>query len=316
MTRPFDPEFDIIYSDEVARAGDDPRRLRRLFAAGHLIRIRRGAYVLKERWNTADERHRHLAYVFAAAHDARERFVVAGISAAAVWDIPLFHEFGAVVEVLDDYKGGGRSEPGVRRLTAAARHAYAVERCGIVVTDLARSTIDVAAGRPLPEALAAVDWACSTRNPDATTVSHIRDRLNEMGRRPGFRQVWRAAGLAVDNSGSGGESYGRGVLHELGFEEPVTQLEVRDAMGAMYPDFAWPECRVLAEFDGLIKYADPRFNHGDPMEKLRLERAREARLRALGWTIVRITWQDLRDPPRLARILAAAGVPRRRTGVA
>lgn len=316
MTRPFDPEFDIIYSDEVARAGDDPRRLRRLYAAGHLIRIRRGAYVLKERWQAADERQRHLAHVLAAAHDARERFVVAGESAAAVWDIPMFRGFGTVVEVLDDYKGGGRSEPGVRRLTVASRHAYAVERLGVAVTDLARSTIDVAAGRPLPEALAAVDWACSVRNPDRVTVSLIRDRLSEMGARPGARQVWRAAELAVANSGSGGESFGRGVLYELGFEEPVTQLEVRDAVGAMFPDFAWPECRVLAEFDGFIKYVDPRFNHGDPMEKLRLERAREARLRALGWSVVRITWQDLQDPPRLARLLVAAGVPRRRAGVA
>lgn len=311
MTRPFDPEFDIIYSDEVARAGDDPRRLRRLFAAGHLIRVRRGAYVLKDRWGAADERHRHLAYVLAAAHDARERFVVAGLSAAAVWEIPVFRSFGTVVEVLDDYKGGGRSEPGVRRLTAAARHGYAVERFGVAVTDLARTTIDVAAGRPLPEALAALDWACSTRNPDATTVSHIRDRLGEMGPRRGLRAVWRAAALAVANAGSGGESYGRGVLHELGFEQPVTQLEVRDAVGAMFPDFAWPARRVLAEFDGFVKYVDPRFNHGDPLEKLRRERAREARLRALGWTVLRITWQDLKDPARLARMLVAAGVPRR-----
>ncbi len=316
MTRPFDPEFDILYSDEVARAGDDPRRLRRLFAAGHLIRIRRGAYVLRERWDAADERQRHLAFVLAAAHDARERIIVAGISAAAVWGVPLFREFGTVVEVLDDYKGGGRSEPGVRRLTVASGHAHAVERLGLVVTDLARTTIDVASRGSLPEALSAVDWACSARNPDAIGAALIRDRLSEMGSRPGVRQVWRAAELAVANSGSAGESYGRGVLHELAFEAPVTQLEVRDAVGAMFPDFAWPGCRVLAEFDGFIKYVDTRFNHGDPLAKLRLERAREARLRALGWTVVRITWQDLQDPPRLARLLVAAGVPRRRTGAA
>lgn len=314
MTRPFDPEFDILYSDEVAQAGDDPRRLRRLFASGHLIRIRRGAYALKERWDAADDRLRHLAYVLAAAHDAREPFIAAGLSAAAVWQIPVFREFGAVVEVLDEYRGGGRSEPGVRRLTTAAAHAYDVERFGIRVTDLPRSAIDVAAGRPLPEALAALDWACAQRNPDATTVSVIRDRLSEMGARPGTRVVWRAAELVVSNSGSAGESFGRGVIHELGFVAPVTQLELRDAQGAMFPDYAWPEFRVLAEFDGSIKYVDPRFNHGDPLEKLRREREREARLRALGWTVVRITWKDLHDPPRVARLLASVGVNRRMPG--
>ncbi|HLU64138.1 MAG TPA: type IV toxin-antitoxin system AbiEi family antitoxin domain-containing protein [Protaetiibacter sp.] len=311
MTRPFDPEFDVIYSDEVAQLGDDPRRLRRLFAAGHLIRVRRGAYVLTERWLAADERMRHLARVHAASHHARERFVVAGTSAAAVWDAPVFAPYGDVVEVLDGYRGGGRSEPGVRRLTSAAEHDHAVTLGRLEVTDVARTAIDLAAGRPLPEALAAIDWAISHRTPDSTTPAVIRDRLRAMGPRRGVRVVWRAAELAVGDSGSGGESYARGVVHELGFEAPVCQLEVVDAVGRMFADFAWPGCRVIVEFDGWLKYADPRFNHGDPLEKVRRERARDARLRALGWTVVHAGWAEVRDAPRLARLLADAGVPRR-----
>jgi hypothetical protein len=311
MTRPFDPEFDIIYSGEVAQASDDPRRLRRLFATGHLIRVRRGAYVLAERWRTADERMRHVARVHAAAHDAHGPFVVAGCSAAAVWDAPVFGAFGEVVEVLDGYRGGGRSEPGVRRLTSAAAHDYAVPHGRLEVTDIARTAIDLAAGRPLPEALAALDWAISRRTVGATSIAVIRDRLSEMGPRRGARAVWRAAELAVRDSGSGGESYARGVIHELGFELPVTQLEIVDALGVLFADFAWPASKVIVEFDGWMKYADARFNHGDPLEKVRRERERDARLRALGWTVVHINWKDLKDPPRLARLLADAGVPRR-----
>ncbi|QNO37852.1 hypothetical protein H4J02_02070 [Protaetiibacter sp. SSC-01] len=312
MTRPFDPQFDILYADEVARAGDDPRRLRKLFAAGYLHRVRRGAYVIKERWDAADARQQHLARVYAAAHDAREEFVVAGVSAAAVWDVPLFDPYGVDVEVLCEYCGGGRSEPGVRRLTASAEHASAIGHAGLVVTDLPRTVIDVACGRPLPEALAAVDWGISARNPARTSIAAIRDLMGDIGKRPGIRQVWRATELAVPDSGSGGESYARGVIHELGFEAPTTQLELRDAEGSMFADFGWLEVRVLGEFDGFVKYADARFNHGDPLEKLRRERGREARLRALGWTVVRITWADVRDPGALARILASAGVPRQR----
>ena len=107
MSRPFDPEFDILYAAAVAQAGDDPRRLRRLFASGHLHRIRRGAYVLTTRWATADERQQHLAHVYAAAHDARGEFIVAGLSAASVWRVPVFRNLGVVVEVLDAYRGGG-----------------------------------------------------------------------------------------------------------------------------------------------------------------------------------------------------------------
>ncbi|QEO09292.1 type IV toxin-antitoxin system AbiEi family antitoxin domain-containing protein [Protaetiibacter larvae] len=315
MTRSFDPEFDILYADEVARAGDDPRRLRRHYASGHLIRIRRGAYVVTPLWEAADERQRHIARVLAAAHDAVRPYVAAGISAAAVWDAPVFIPFGAVVEIVDGYRGGGRSEPGVRRATAAAEFAYPVRRMGIDVTDVARTAIDLATRSTFPAALAAMDWAISAANPDATSVAVVRDRLREMGARPGARTAWRAAESAVSNSGSGGESFGRGVIHDLGFVDPVTQLELRDAEGAMYADYAWPDVKVLVEFDGFVKYRDPRFNHGDPLEKLRREREREARLRALGWTVVRITWADLQDPPRLARLLATVGVPRRQLWV-
>src|SRR5690606_25078494 len=113
------------------------------------------------------------------------------------------------------------------------------------VTDIARTAIDLAAGRPLPEALAALDWAISRRTVGATSIAVIRDRLSEMGPRRGARAVWRAAELAVRDSGSGGESYARGVIHELGFELPVTQLEIVDALGVLFADFAWPASKVI-----------------------------------------------------------------------
>jgi len=311
VTRPFDPEFDILYAREVAAAGDDPRRLRKLHARGHLIRIRRGAYALASRWEAADDRLRHVARVLAAAHDAVTPFLVAGRSAAALWDAPIFGSFGRTVEVLDTYRGGGRSEPGVGRSTSAPRHGNPVTRYGVDVTDVPRTAIDLACASPFPEAVAAMDWAISSTNADSVTVGIIRDRLSEIGRRPGARMAWRAADLAISTSGSAGESYARAVVHELGFEAPIAQFDVVDGLGSMYPDFAWPAIRVLAEFDGFAKYADPRFNHGDPVEKVRRERAREARLRALGWTIVRVGWADVKDPARVGRLLASAGVPKR-----
>lgn len=42
------------------------------------------------------------------------------------------------------------------------------------------------------------------------------------------------------------------------------------------------------EFDGLLKYASPA--------DVRAEKAREDRLRELGYEVVRLTWQDLADP--------------------
>ena len=317
MTRLFDPEYDILYTADVARAGDDPRTLRRLHAQGHVHRIRRGAYALSTQWDAADARTQHIAHVLAAVHDSVRPVVIAGVSAAALWNAPTFTgfdsgtEFGAEVQVLDAYRGGGRSEPGVRRLTRFVELASPVVRFGVQVTDVARTAIDLSRGAKLPVALAVCDWAISVTNPDATTVSVIRDRLTQMGSSHGARPVWRALELAVPNSGSAGESFFRGVVHELGFERPVTQWECRDERGVMFMDLVWERVRVAVEFDGLVKYRDPRYLHGDALETIRREKERESRLRALGWTVVRATWADLQDPPRLARILAGAGVPRR-----
>ena len=63
-------------------------------------------------------------------------------------------------------------------------------------------------------------------------------------------------------------------------------------------DFAIVGTRVLVEFDGRSKYGAV----GD----LWAEKQREDRIRALGYEVVRLTWADLRDPDRVARLVAAA----------
>jgi very-short-patch-repair endonuclease len=69
-------------------------------------------------------------------------------------------------------------------------------------------------------------------------------------------------------------------------------------------DFLVTGTRVVVEFDGKVKYAD-----GDP-EVLWREKRREDELRALGYTVVRITWADLERPgavvAKVRRALAAA----------
>ena len=76
-------------------------------------------------------------------------------------------------------------------------------------------------------------------------------------------------------------------------------------------DFAWPEHRLIVEFDGLEKYYRHR-RPGETIEQMVLrEKAREDRIRELtGWTVVRITWADLARPEllvaRLRRFMAQA----------
>ena len=63
--------------------------------------------------------------------------------------------------------------------------------------------------------------------------------------------------------------------------------------------------RSVVEFDGAVKYAGP-----DGVEALVAEKRREDQLRALGYAVVRVTWDDLAHPARLlAAIRAALSAP-------
>jgi predicted transcriptional regulator of viral defense system len=311
MTSAFDPTRELLFVDDIRASGDDPRRTRRLAAQGQLIRLRRGVYCRSDRWAVAEERMRHVARAVAASRQAVNPFVVAGVSAAAIWGMPLSVPFGDEVIVIDSHRGGGRSEPGVRRVTSGASAAHPVERFGIQVTDVARTALDVARTAPFHFAVGSVDWALWEKNPEAVARPVLEERLSELRPFAHAAHLKRVVDFAVPVSGSFAESAARAVIHELGYEEPVLQLALRDEEGVMYPDFAWPRLRILVEFDGRAKYEDPRFNGGDPVQKLWDERRREARLRKLGWIVIRVEWSDVVNSHRLAALLDGVGLPRR-----
>lgn len=311
MNDAFRPLSDLLLSTRLARAGGDPRELRHAFRRGELVRLRRGAYCPRERWATLDERNRHLALAHAVVQQAREPIVLAGLTAAAVWGMPVPSGYGPDVVVLDSYRGGGRSEPGVRRTTQGAETAEVVQRGDVRVTSVARTALEVARGASFEFAVGSVDWALWRKNPDSVLRELLERDLARFAPRTRGRHLERVVAFATDRSDSFGESRTRAVVHELGFAEPTLQFELVDREGRMFADFAWPEARVILEFDGDVKFSDPRYSGGDPVARVRAQRAREARLRRLGWTIIRLEWRDLADRDRVMSILRGAGVPRR-----
>ena len=81
-------------------------------------------------------------------------------------------------------------------------------------------------------------------------------------------------------------------------------MPVYDADGLIgYVDMAWPDLMVIGEADGLLKYQD--------RADLIAEKLREDRLRALGWIVVRWTWDEVLRTPhvvvdRIRRAMQAA----------
>lgn len=107
-------------------------------------------------------------------------------------------------------------------------------------------------------------------------------------------------------SESAGETRCRWVFMLVGLPTPVPQAEIRDASGQLIArvDFLFERERVVAEFDGKVKYGRG--------QDLFAEKLREDALRALGYTVVRIVWADLAHPGRIQlRIQQAFDVSRR-----
>ena len=113
----------------------------------------------------------------------------------------------------------------------------------------------------------------------------------QAGRR-GIVAVRDLVPLALPLAESPMESEARLVMHDGGLPAPTLQYEIVDRNARIWRvDFAWPDRRVAAEYDGFEW-------HGDA-EALRRDRhKRYQALRELGWIIVPILADDVRRQPR------------------
>ena len=283
--------------------------LTRQVSSGALVKLRRGAYIPADVWADADAREKHLIRVAATLSGTTSDLAVAGISAAAVWGMPVF-AWPDTVTLLDKWKGGGRSEPGVRRTAAGFDTARTIVVNGVLTTDLARTALDVARTSSFRDSIGSVDWALRVIGEHAVSKAALFSELRSLPKPFGARHLERVIAFCCNQSDSFGESMARACIFELGFVMPDLQVRFRDRQGEMFADFCWKSLKIVGEFDGKAKYTRNEYTKGDPGEVVWREKLREDRLRALDLTVVRIIWPDLMQPSLLARKLLNAGVPR------
>jgi hypothetical protein len=300
----------IVFTRDVPGHLEDPRSVTRSVERGELVKLRRGAYVPTYIWAASTPRERHILRIRAVTAQAERPIVVCGESAAALWGMPISGEWPAAVSVLDEWRGGGRAEPGVRRTAAGFRTARIVDFEGHRVTDIARTALDVARRSSFSEAVGSVDWALWRKNERAVPVDALVDDAENFDAQLGRGHLQRVVSFATSLSDSFGESRCRATIHLQGFEPPQLQVEFRDELGSMYPDFYWPSTRTAAEFDGKQKYTRDEFTSGDPVEAVWREKKREDRLRRQVNGVARLLTADVLSPDRLSRLLVDAGVHR------
>jgi len=86
------------------------------------------------------------------------------------------------------------------------------------------------------------------------------------------------------------ESEARLAMIDGGLPIPELQFEVVDGNGELRRlDFAWPYQRVAVEYDGMDWHSGP-----DAMKR---DRRRQAALGDIGWVVIAIVFEDVRDRP-------------------
>lgn len=278
--------------------------------SGRLTRVCTGAYVATQVWDELDARQRHLVVAHIAQLIRRRRLVFSHWTAAAAWNLPVLGEFPPDAHALAVTTSGGRSDERlVRHCTGIPAATDNV--AGLEVSTLARTVVDLARVAPFPAGVVAAD-AVLRGDPDGGYPALGRDLLFDEIGAPGRRGAARARQVvefADARSGSPGESLSRASMLLAGIPAPLLQFEFSDRFGVIVVDFWWPQFNLVGEFDGRIKYEDPRYLAGrTPQQALFDEKFREDRIRALGPRVSRWRWDVALSPGRLRAHLVAAGI--------
>jgi hypothetical protein len=242
--------------------------------------------------------------------------VFAGLSAAAVWGLPIFGSWPSHIFEASPFAAGGRSTSTIVRSYVGGPVEW-VERDGVRVTTLERTVVDVARtelfGRSVTMMDAALHGQVGFRNRvlrSPTSKVKIEEALRRLGRASGTAQCRGVIKFADGAAESAGESVSRVGMHLLGLPAPELQVPFSDGDGLIgIVDFWWREFNLIGEFDGAGKYLREELRNGLTVDQVVMdEKRRENRLRALGPRVTRWEWPVATSLELLGKHLRSAGL--------
>jgi len=265
----------LITLDQLAALGIGRNAIEHRLASGRWQRLHKGVYLIGPAPPTLSAR------AWAAVFSCGDGSVLSHRTAAALWRLlPAEEELHIAV--------AGRN-PGVRRGVTVHRvielpAGEITTRGDLPLTTPARTICDLAATEPLRDVEAALAEARIHR---LATDAQIKAVIQRAPTRPGA-PIIRTLLEAEDDSGytrSRAERLLRDLIAKSNLERPL----FNEPLLGYVVDALWPKQRLIVEVDGYTYH-----HHRAAFER---DRARDQRLIAAGYRVIRVTWLQLRDRP-------------------
>ncbi len=220
--------------------------------------------------------------------------VLGGRSAATLLGAPA-PDYGAPVTVLLPSGTRWEGPTGVRVHTGGFAPAdVLVDDDGVRHTAPTRTTWDVATLETTATAVGVLDAMLHDGLIDESNVRELSQRPLGAWR---SRRARRAFALVDGRSESPPESWVRVACALAGLPAPVPQYEIVGGTWLARADLAWPECRLIVEYEGEYHFDGLQIAKDD---------ARYHRLVAAGWRVIRLSAVDLRHMDDVVRRIAEA----------
>jgi hypothetical protein len=301
----------VFTSQEALRVGYRPEDIRAELRTRRWVRLRKGMYIRTQDLVSVNERERHLIDCVAVLLSLGPGPVLSHASAACRHELILPRGHSSEVRATADEWRRGRGYR-VAQATMTVDEVESWLQFGVM--SVPRTLVDCAREWSLTDGVVAIDAALHERK---VTRGELVAAVLAGAHRPGIAQAARALGLSDGRAESPLESRGRLALGASGLPRPELQVEIHDATGFIGRVDGWyEEAAVAVEFDGKVKYTDPRYA-SSPGDVLWKEKRREDRMRAVGIRVVRVVNEDLGHPwpgiaARIGGMVAAPYVGPRR----
>jgi predicted transcriptional regulator of viral defense system len=273
----------VVSVAQLRELGFSKYSVRRRVERKRLLPLHPGVYAVGHLGLTVDSRR--MAAVLACGRGALLSHRAAGALQAL---LPSSPRFDVTVP------GGGRARAGivVHRSRCIDQEDRAAVR-GIPVTSVARTIVDLAEVLDHERLANAVKEAEIRRVFDLGAIERVLARVAGRAGRHRLAQVLAAYRPDPHFTRSGAERRFVELCERHGLPAPAMNTWV----AAHEVDAYWADVRVVVELDGLEA-------HGT-RAAFQQDRARDRALAAAGVGVVRVTWLDLQDEPRLANQLKA-----------